>query len=95
MITKNIFRQSQPLKGIHFHIRSVDQLLMIKQKSSDKFSTNLLIHRLLYGYSESWGAMIKRLLVTDAPVDGNGGVTSVGGSGGSEGNANTGTRISN
>ncbi|KAJ2955861.1 hypothetical protein NQZ79_g8196 [Umbelopsis isabellina] len=47
------------------------------------------------GYSESWGAMIKRLLVTDAPVDGNGGITSAGGSGGSEGNANTGTRISN
>ncbi|KAH8548510.1 hypothetical protein BGW37DRAFT_523280 [Umbelopsis sp. PMI_123] len=50
----------------------------------------------ILGSSESWAAMIKRLIVTDAPVDANGGVTSAGGGGGgSEGSTATGTRTSN
>jgi hypothetical protein len=49
----------------------------------------------ILGSTESWAAMIKRLIVTDAPVDSNGGVTSGGGGGNSEGNTATGTRTNN
>ncbi|CAO3660393.1 unnamed protein product [Umbelopsis ramanniana] len=49
----------------------------------------------ILGSSESWAAMIKRLIVTDAPVDSNGGVTSGGGGGNSEGNTATGSRTNN
>jgi hypothetical protein len=49
----------------------------------------------ILGSSESWAAMIKRLIVTDAPVDSNGGVTSGGGGGNSEGNTASGSRTNN
>jgi len=47
------------------------------------------------GSSESWAAMIKRLLVTDAPVDSSGVVTSVGAGSSSEEGTTTGTRAGN
>lgn len=55
----------------------------------------LLTQIAILGSSESWAAMIKRLIVTDAPVDSNGGVTSGGGGGNSEGNTVTGSRTNN